>query len=90
MASFFAPRSIFFLKPGFLAVEYNKGKRETYFHPVRMYTFASFLFFLLFVFLPDSKNDAVDAGLSKEDREEPGEDRFGLNHELQRLAEEKK
>src|SRR5882762_2729020 len=38
-----------FLKPGFLAVEYNKGKRETYFHPVRMYTFASFLFFLLFV-----------------------------------------
>jgi hypothetical protein len=58
------------LKPGFLAIEYNKGKRETYFHPVRMYTFASFLFFLLFVLLPNGDNDAVDAGLSKEDREE--------------------
>jgi hypothetical protein len=56
-----------FLKPGFLAVEYNKGKRESYFHPVRMYTFASFLFFLLFVTLPDSNNDAVDAGLTKEE-----------------------
>jgi hypothetical protein len=59
-----------FSKPGFLPIEYNKGRRETYFHPVRMYTFASFLFFLLFVFLPDSNNDAVDAGLSKEDKEE--------------------
>jgi hypothetical protein len=54
-------------KPGFLAVEYNKGKRETYFHPVRMYTFASFLFFLLFVILPEGNNEAVDAGLSKQD-----------------------
>jgi len=59
-----------FLKPGFLPLEYNKGRRETYFHPVRMYTFASFLFFILFVALPDSDNDAVDAGLSKEDKEE--------------------
>lgn len=56
-----------FLKPGFLSIEYNKGKRESYFHPVRMYTFASFLFFLLYVTLPDSNNDAVDAGLSQQD-----------------------
>jgi hypothetical protein len=59
-----------FLKPGFLAIEYNKGKRETYFHPVRMYTFTSFLFFLLFVLLPEGKNDAANAGLSKEDIKE--------------------
>jgi len=58
-----------FLKPGFLPVEYNNGKRETYFHPVRMYTFASFLFFILFVALPDS-SETVDTGLSKEDKEE--------------------
>jgi hypothetical protein len=59
-----------FLKPGFLAVEYNQGKRETYFHPARMYVFVSFLFFLLFVTLPDSDNEAADAGLDKEDKEE--------------------
>ena len=61
------------LKPGFLPIEYNKGKRETYFHPVRMYTFASFLFFLLFVLLPDTNTEAVKAGLSKEDKEELAE-----------------
>lgn len=59
-----------FLKPGFLPIEYNKGKRETYFHPVRMYTFASFLFFLLFVALPDSDNQAVSAGLSDKEKKE--------------------
>ncbi|MEI9919100.1 MAG: DUF3667 domain-containing protein [Bacteroidota bacterium] len=59
-----------FLKPGFLAIEYNKGKRETYFHPVRMYTFASFLFFLLFVILPDGDNEAVNAELSKEEKQQ--------------------
>lgn len=59
-----------FLKPGFLAVEYNAGRRESYFHPARMYVFVSFLFFLLLVTLPDSDNSAVDAGLSDEDRKE--------------------
>lgn len=59
-----------FLKPGFLAVEYNEGRRESYFHPARMYVFVSFLFFLLLVTLPDSDNDAVDADLSDEDTEE--------------------
>lgn len=59
-----------FLKPGFLAVEYNEGRRESYFHPARMYVFVSFLFFLLLVTLPDSDNNAVDAGLSEEDKKE--------------------
>ena len=59
-----------FLKPGFLAVEYNEGRRESYFHPARMYVFVSFLFFLLLVSLPDSENGAVQGGLTAEDREE--------------------
>jgi hypothetical protein len=67
---FFQTTKYIFLRPGFLAVEYNKGKRESYFHPARMYVFVSFLFFLLLVTLPDSDNDAVDAGLSDEDRKE--------------------
>jgi len=67
---FFLTTKYVLLKPGFLAVEYNKGKRESYFHPARMYVFVSFLFFLLFVTLPDVENGAIDAGLTKEDRDE--------------------
>jgi hypothetical protein len=60
-----------FLKPGYLAVEYNKGKRETYFHPARMYVFVSFLFFLLFFSLPDSEqSNNKRVILSQEDKEE--------------------
>jgi hypothetical protein len=60
-------------RPGFLALDYNSGKRERYFHPVRMYAFISFIFFFLFFSLPedkkaDRKPDEVE--LSEEDRQE--------------------
>lgn len=35
-------------KPGFLSKEYVKGRRAGYLHPVRMYFFTSFLFFLIY------------------------------------------
>lgn len=58
-------------KPGFLAVEFNEGKRERYYHPARMYVFISFIFFLLFFSLPDSDDDKDDntttKGLTKAD-----------------------
>lgn len=41
-------------RPGFLAKEYNSGRRESYYHPARMYVFISFIFFLIFFSLPDS------------------------------------
>jgi predicted RNA-binding Zn-ribbon protein involved in translation (DUF1610 family) len=40
------------LKPGFLPMEYNAGRRERYFHPVRMYAFISVIYFFLFATLP--------------------------------------
>ncbi len=40
-------------KPGFLALEYNAGRRESYYHPARMYAFISFVFFLVFFSIPD-------------------------------------
>jgi hypothetical protein len=40
-----------------LAIEFNNGKRESYYHPARMYVFISFIFFLLFFSLPDSDSD---------------------------------
>lgn len=54
---FFLTTKYLILKPGFLAVEYNAGRRESYYHPARMYVFISFVFFLLFVSLPDSEGD---------------------------------
>jgi Protein of unknown function (DUF3667) len=56
---FFQTTKLIITKPGFLAVEYNKGKRESYYHPARMYVFISFVFFLLFFSLPDA-NDNID------------------------------
>jgi hypothetical protein len=45
------------LRPGFLAREYNAGKRERYFHPARMYVFISFIYFLLFTSLPQANEE---------------------------------
>ena len=42
------------IKPGFLPMEYNAGKRERYFHPVRMYAFISVIYFFLFTTLPSA------------------------------------
>jgi hypothetical protein len=54
---FFRTTQYIITRPGFLAIEYNQGKRESYFHPARMYVFISFVFFLLFFSLPDSEED---------------------------------
>jgi hypothetical protein len=74
ISSFFSYEGKFFLtvrylvsRPGFLAMEFNAGRRERYFHPVRMYAFISFIFFLIFFSLPEKKN-AVE--LTEEDKQE--------------------
>ncbi len=54
---FFLTTKFLITRPGFLATEYNKGKRESYYHPARMYVFISFVFFLLLFSLPDSDKD---------------------------------
>jgi hypothetical protein len=45
---FFLTTKYLITRPGFLAIEYNKGKRESFYHPARMYVFISFVFFLVF------------------------------------------
>jgi hypothetical protein len=75
---FFRTTRYLITRPGFLAVEYNAGRRESYYHPARMYVFISFVFFLLFVSLPDkerTKNVVED----KEDLKEIKEDLKGAN-----------
>lgn len=66
---FFLTTRYLFLRPGFLATEYNAGRRERYYHPARMYVFISFVFFLLFSTLSgDSELDM--AQLDNEDVKE--------------------
>lgn len=57
------------IKPGFLATEYNAGRRESYYHPARMYVFISFVFFLLLFSLPDSDSNEKSE-MVKEDLKE--------------------
>jgi Protein of unknown function (DUF3667) len=67
---FFKTTKYMITKPGFLPVEYTQGKRETYYHPARMYVFLSFVFFLLYFSLPDSdgnKREIIQGGMSKQD-----------------------
>lgn len=56
---FFQTAKYLMIKPGFLAMEYNAGRRETYFHPARMYVFISFVFFLIYFSLPDEEKTNV-------------------------------
>jgi hypothetical protein len=63
---FFRTARYLITKPGFLANEYNAGRRESYYHPARMYVFISFVFFLLLFSLPDSEEEYTDQ-VNKED-----------------------
>jgi hypothetical protein len=68
---FFKTIKFLIIKPGFLATEYNAGKRESYYHPARMYVFISFVFFLLLAVLPseDLKKSIIQADFSEEEKE---------------------
>lgn len=47
-SKFFKTLKPFLFKPGHLTKEYNSGKRVTFFSPIKMYFFFSFLYFLFF------------------------------------------
>jgi hypothetical protein len=64
---FFQTTKYIITRPGFLAVEYNRGKRESYYHPARMYVFISFVFFLLAFSLPDPDPEDTNTQLTRAD-----------------------
>ena len=80
---FFLTTKFLITKPGFLAIEYNKGKRESYYHPARMYVFISFVFFLLFSIVTSKSTEnefiKMNAQLDPEDIKELKEDHPALN-----------
>ncbi len=45
---FFSTLKYLLFRPGFLATEYLAGRRASYLHPIRMYVFASAIFFVVF------------------------------------------
>ncbi len=53
---FFATIKLLLGRPGFLSLEYLKGRRMSYLHPIRMYVFTSALFFVVFFMLYNAKN----------------------------------
>jgi hypothetical protein len=68
---FFTTVKFLIVKPGFLATEYNAGRRERYYHPARMYVFISFVFFLLLFSLPDSDSgDSDSKSITQKDAKE--------------------
>ena len=50
------------LRPGQLTIEYAKGRRTRFIHPIRLYVFTSLIFFLIFI--PLSKQTSFNASLS--------------------------
>ena len=53
---FFDTLKYLLLRPGFLAYEYMRGRRNSYLNPIRMYIFTSAIFFLIYFSV--NKNEA--------------------------------
>lgn len=54
---FFSTLRVLLLQPGKLTREYIAGKRAGYLHPIRMYLFISFAFFILQYLIPSPEED---------------------------------
>lgn len=70
-SKFFDSMKFLLLKPGFLPLEYIRGRRASYLNPVKKYVFTSAIFFLLFFsfFLDDNSFKlSISKPLSPEDR----------------------
>ncbi|WP_161596788.1 DUF3667 domain-containing protein [Chitinophaga vietnamensis] len=54
-SQFFSTLKYLFFRPGFLSQEYMAGRRVRYVNPIKLYVFASFLFFFGVFTLPESE-----------------------------------
>ncbi len=53
-------------KPGFLSLEYVRGRRVAYLNPIRMYLFTSFIFFLIFFSIYKIDGDNLNISINGE------------------------
>ena len=63
---FFSTGKFLLTRPGFLSQEYNRGRRASYLHPIRMYIFTSAFFFIIFFSLFDPGH-LIKGELTKEE-----------------------
>jgi hypothetical protein len=75
---FFSTIRVLLLKPGKLTREYISGKRASYLHPIRMYLFISFAFFILQYLIP-----------SPTDNEQPNDGYVATRDSVVRLLDKK-
>jgi hypothetical protein len=68
-------------KPGFLSLEYMRGRRQSYLNPIRMYVFTSAFFFLIFFTLYNTTN------MMKSDKKKLEEKKEQLNIALKNLRQ---
>ncbi len=56
---FFTSIGPLLLKPGYIALNYVNGKRESYLHPAKMYLFISLIFFFIFSFFIQDTEESI-------------------------------
>jgi len=61
---FFSTLKHLLFKPGYLPAEYFKGRRTSYLHPIRMYVFASAIFFVIFLNFVVKPSDLTKGGIT--------------------------
>lgn len=84
--NFFSTLKILLFKPGFLSIEYIKGKRKAFLHPIRMYVFTSAVFFLTFFSLYSIKESDIEI---LDDKEKVSQEATELKEELLKDAKNK-
>ncbi len=68
---FFSTVKYLLRRPGFLSLEYIRGRRASYLNPIRMYVFTSAFFFLIFfTIIPSGKILTI--------KDEMGSEKFGI------------
>lgn len=72
-SKFFNSVKYLFTRPGFLAIEYMKGRRVSYLNPVRMYLFTSAFIFILISYLSGgTKQISPEAAYTRDTIEQNG------------------
>jgi hypothetical protein len=87
---FFRSARYIFTRPGFLTTEFVAGRRVRYMHPVRLYVFASFLFFAVSVLTshglksdaPTVPDPSIANGIGPPDAKEGGMPKVNVNLSL--------
>lgn len=63
---FFSTSKFLLFRPGYLSLEYMRGRRADFLHPIRMYVFVSAFFFLLFLSFFQKHDEGEDNGSASE------------------------